>query len=174
MKLGARIFGILSGLFILYLLLGLLLPGTWEARVEKVIHAPPERVFPLLNELEAWSRWSPMPQAGTSTFGPPRGPGAGLRWDDPQYGKGEVTIVSSRENQLLEYRVEVEGGALEIRGRLALEPTGEGTRIFWSEAGDFGWNPLLGYAARSMSSSQAEVMAESLETLARIVEASPP
>lgn len=173
MKLGAKIFGLLSALLILYLLLGLLLPGTWEAEVEQLVNAPPAKVFPLLNEPGAWPRWSPMPETGTATFGARSGPGAGLRWDDPQYGKGEVTILDSQENRLVEYRVEVEGGALEVQGTLRLEPIKDGTRIHWKESGDFGWNPLLGYAARSMGSSQRQAMAESLETLARILAASP-
>ena len=46
MKLGAKIFGALSGVLILYLVLGLLLPGRWEAEAEAVLPAPPSTVFP--------------------------------------------------------------------------------------------------------------------------------
>lgn len=169
MKLGAKIFGTLSGLLLLYLLLGLLLPGKWEADAEWVIQATPQEIFPFLNRLGAWAQWSPMPDSGLETFGAAHGVGAGLRWDDPQYGDGEVTIVASQENSEVRYEVEVEGGALKIQGVLSLERYEEGTLIRWRESGDFGWNPLMGYAARGMASSQGEAMKESLKTLAGIV-----
>ena len=64
-----------------------------------------------------------------------------------------------------EYEVQVEGGALEIRGVLSLSPEGGGVRLLWSERGDFGWNPLMGYAARGMGASQEEAMRSNLKTL---------
>ena len=169
MKLGAKVFGMLSALLLLYLLTGLLLPGRWEAEAESVIQASPEEIFPLLNNLGAWAQWSPMPESGHETFGSPSGVGAGLRWDDPQYGVGEVRIISSRTDVEVGYEVDVEGGALKIRGLLTLEGEEGGTRIIWRESGDFGWNPLMGFAARGMPSSQGEAMRESLATLGRLV-----
>jgi len=169
MKLGAKFFGTLSGLLLLYLLLGLLLPGRWEAEAEAVIEASPEEVFPFLNNLEAWTQWSPMPETGVETFGSVSGVGAGLRWDDPQYGDGEVRIISSQTNSAVGYEVEVEGGALKIQGILSLEGDEGATRIIWRESGDFGWNPLMGFAARGMASSQGEAMRESLTTLGQLV-----
>ena len=169
MKWGARIFGALSGLFLLYLLLGLLLPGRWEAEAEAVIQASPEEIFPFLNSLSAWAQWSPMPESGLETFGSAQGVGAGLRWDDPQYGDGEIRVVSSHANSAIGYVVEVEGGTLKIEGTLSLTEEKGGTRIVWREEGDFGWNPLMGFAARGMPSSQGEAMRESLKTLSQVV-----
>lgn len=169
MKLGAKIFGALSGLLLLYLIIGLFLPGKWEAEAEWVIQAPPQEVFPFLNNLEAWPQWSPMPDSGLEAFGAAHGVGAGLRWNDPQYGDGEVRIVASQENSEVRYEVDVEGGALKIQGILSLEGYEGGTRIRWRESGDFGWNPMMGYAARGMASSQGEAMKESLKTLAEVV-----
>ena len=165
MKLGAKIFAFLSALLLLFLALGVLLPGTWEAQADALIPAPPDSVFPLLDDLDAWSLWSPMPEKGVEAFGRERGAGAGLRWSDPQYGEGEMTITSSTPNSRLHYRVEVEGGTLTILGHLILAPEGGGTRIHWEERGDFGWNPLLGYAARGMAESQGAALLESLKAL---------
>jgi hypothetical protein len=165
MRLGAKIFGGLSGILLLYLLVGLLLPGSWRAQEEILLPAPPSSVFPLVNRLSAWELWTPFPQSGLVSFGPPEGEGAGLRWDDPQYGKGEVRIIRSREDAEVSYWVEVEEGALTIRGVLTLEPEGGGTRLRWVEDGDFGWNPLMGYAARGMADSQGEAMKASLGRL---------
>ena len=169
MKLGAKIFGALSGILLLYLLVGLLLPGTWRAQEEAFLDAPPASVFPLLNRLSAWSLWTPFPSSGLEAFGPPKGVGAGLRWDDPQYGKGEARIIGAREDAEVEYEVEVEGGGLRIHGVLTLEPEGEGTRLRWIEEGDFGWNPLMGYAARGMPASQGKAMRASLGRLTDVL-----
>ena len=65
--------------------------------------------------------------------------------------------------------VEVERGALKIQGLLTLEQEEGGTRIIWRESGDFGWNPLMGFAARGMASSQGDAMRESLITLGQLV-----
>jgi len=77
--------------------------------------------------------------------------------------------MESRKNVSVAYEVDIEGGSLTIRGRLTLEPEGDGTRIRWVEEGDFGWNPLLGFTARGMASSQGEAMKASLARLAEAV-----
>ncbi|MGD2124235.1 MAG: hypothetical protein PVJ76_21070, partial [Gemmatimonadota bacterium] len=53
-----------------------------------------------------------------------------------------------------------------IRGTVRLEGDGDGTRLIWEESGDFGRNPLMGYAARGMGGSQAKAMEASLDSLA--------
>ncbi|MFC1576024.1 SRPBCC family protein [Gemmatimonadota bacterium] len=169
MRLGAKIFGTLGGLLILYLLAGSLLPGTWEAEFESAFPHPPSVVFPYLNQIDRWSDWMPMPPSGSQLFGPPGGVGAGLRWDDPQYGKGEVRILGSLPDSQVVYQVEVEGGALRFRGTLTLVARQDGTLVRWREEGDFGWSPLMGYAARGMSASQTEAMEASLQKLGEVL-----
>lgn len=174
MRLGARVFGVLSGILLLFILVGILLPGTWSAQQDVFLPGPPSAVFPFLSRLSAWGSWTPFPDTGLEAFGPAEGVGAGIRWNDPDYGRGEARITSLREGRVVEYEVLVEGGSLRIQGRLTLEPDGEGTRIHWTEEGDFGWNPLMGYAARGMASSQGNAMKASLDRLAALVSASAP
>ncbi len=170
MKLGAKILGILSGTLLLYLLVGFLLPGTWQAEASRDLAYPPEAVFPHLNRMESWTHWTAMPDSGTTLFGPAEGPGAGLRWDDPRYGSGHARITENRPGRSVEYRVEIQGGALKVRGILSLTPLATGSRIHWVEEGDFGWSPLMGYAARGMASSQNEAMEAGLGRLEELLE----
>jgi uncharacterized protein YndB with AHSA1/START domain len=170
MKLGARVFGAVALLLLLFLLVGLLLPGRWEARTEAILPRPPEDVFPYLTEMRAWTRWNSMPDSGLTVVGPASGKGAGLRWNDPRYGSGEMRVVRSRPPRELRYEVAMEGGDLQVRGSILLEGRDGRTRLEWTEAGDFGWNPLLGYAARGMARSQARAMDESLASLASLLE----
>jgi hypothetical protein len=170
MSLGAKIFGALSGVLILFLVLGLLLPGTWEAEAEAVLPAPPHLLFPFVNRMDRWVLWNAMPESGTEPQGPEEGVGAGLRWDDPVYGKGSLEILTSDKDTLVEYRVLVEGGSLRVDGAFAMRPEGGGTRVHWVERGDFGWNPLMGYAARGLAESQGEALRSSLLRLRSLVE----
>ena len=166
MRTGARIFGAVSGILSLFLLIGLLLPGTWHAEADTLLSATPASIFPYLNRLEAWKEWTPFPESGLEGFGAVEGPGAGVRWGDPAYGSGEARILESVPNRRVDYEVRIESGRLLIRGRITLEPEGDETRVRWVEEGDFGWNPLMGYTARRMASSQGEAMRASLTRLA--------
>ena len=154
MKLGAKIFGALAAILILYLGIGFFLPGTWDAEVQGTLDAPPEVVFPFLNSPEQWVRWNAMPESGSTFVGPQEGMGAGLDWDDPRYGSGAFRITRPVPNRVVEYEVEIEAGALRIQGVATLEEEGAGSRI-----------PLMGYAARGMGSSQAAALEASLDTL---------
>jgi carbon monoxide dehydrogenase subunit G len=173
LSIAARILGTLTGLLILFLVVGLLLPGSWEARWEAEMAAPPEDVFPFLDEPHRWTLWMPLPPSGIELFGPAAGPGAGLRWKDSHYGEGEFRIVASQANAEVQYEVALEGGSLQIRGALTLHPEGGGARLKWQEWGDFGWNPLLGYTARGMARGQSRAMAASLENLRELLEEAP-
>jgi len=168
-RLGARIFGVLAAILILYLVVGLILPGSWQASAEIDLPAPPSVVFPYLDHIDQWTRWTPMPSSGAESFGPDSGEGAGLQWKDPQYGTGRMEILTTQGDTLMEYRVAIEDGTLEISGTLHVQGLGSGSHLVWEEEGDFGWNPLMGYAARGMGRSQSAAMRASLEKLRDLV-----
>jgi carbon monoxide dehydrogenase subunit G len=165
MKLGAKIFGALSGVLLLYLVLGILLPGTWEAEVTADLSAPPATVFDFLDRAEEWVRWNALPESGAEFLGPDEETASGLVWDDPQYGKGSFSILTLDPPHHMQYEVSIEGGTLTIQGTILLTASGNATRLHWREEGDFGWNPLMGYAARGMTESQEAAMEASLNTL---------
>ncbi len=169
MRLGAKIFGALAGVLTLYLAIGYFLPGTWKARAEAKLMAPPDAVFPFINSPIRWVQWNAMPESGSSLIGPEEGVGAGLDWNDPRYGSGSFVITSSQPDRIVEYQVLIESGTLKIHGVVTLEAESGGTWIVWEESGDFGRNPLMGYAARGMGDSQREAMAGSLDALAALL-----
>lgn len=164
-RVGAWIMGVMAAVTLSFVLVGILLPSTWEASAERTLAAPPEVVFPLLEQAQAWSAWMPTPESGLDFFGPERGAEGGFAWDDPGYGQGVFTLTSVEPSTRIGYRVEVEGGSIRIEGNLQLSADGDQTRVVWHEAGDFGWNPLLGYIAGRMSTLQGEQLAYALESL---------
>ena len=155
----------LAAVLLLFLAVGLLLPGTWTAESRREVDAPPDAVFALLEEPRRWDAWTPWPEVAFTYEGPPRGVGARRSWDDPRLGRGVFTITGSDPPRLLEYRVEVEGGQLVTEGAFRLEPIPSGTLVTWREQGDFGRNPLMSWAALSVGRGQAGELERGLSRL---------
>ena len=147
------------------LLLGVVLPGRWTVERSLDIPAAPEQVFPYLNDVSLWATWTPWPDAEARLFGPDVGVGAGRSWNDPEFGDGVFTIVESVANESVGYRVEVEEGSMITEGRIVLESSAGGTHVTWREAGNFGWNPILGFVARIMDRLQGRELERGLERL---------
>ena len=160
----AKIFGGISAVLVTLILIGLVLPGTWSAEASIEIEADPTEVFPYLNDLSRWDRWTNWGDIESELSNPSRNAGASRTWDDPNLGSGSVTITSSVAPAFVGYEVEVEGGA-SVSGELRIEDLGGASRVTWREEGDLGRNPLMGYAARNMSESQGAQLAEGLEKL---------
>ena len=173
-RLLARILGFFAILLALFLGVGIILPGTWATERSAILHAPPEEVFPWVNRAGGWEEWTLWPDAGRYVEGPSEGVGAVRGWDDPNYGAGRFTIIASQPDRSMAYRVEVEDGAITVLGSLVLDDLGDSTRVTWREEGDFGLNPLLGYAARGMERSQGAQLEQGLARLEALLKGESP
>lgn len=165
---GTKILGGGAVLLSAFLLVGYLLPGTWEAEASHLVPSPSEAVLPFLDSPEGWQEWTPWPEVGVERSGPERGAGAQLAWDDPELGAGSFTLGATRPERV-EYSVEVGEGAMHATGVVTLTAEAGGVRVVWHENGDLGRNPLMGYWALSMGRAQGEEMAKGLERLAALV-----
>jgi carbon monoxide dehydrogenase subunit G len=157
-------------LLTVFLLIGFLLPTTWEAQAEATVPAPPAALLPFLDSPEGWQAWTPWPDS-TSRSGPERGEGASISWSSRELGSGAFRIESSTP-LAVSYTVSVEGAGgavMETRGSVTLSPEGAGTRVVWRESGDLGRNPLMGYWALSMDRAQSTEMQKSLGRLTEVV-----
>jgi uncharacterized protein YndB with AHSA1/START domain len=156
-----------------FLLVGFLLPGTWEARRALRVDAPPEVVFSHLDAPSAWRAWTALPDTGLTLEGPERGRGARMRWNHPECGSGSFEIVEAQAGGRVAYAVEVQEGAMRTDGVLELTPDEGGTLITWTERGDFGWNPLMGYWSLFMGRAQGRELEKNLAGLAELLSATP-
>lgn len=161
-------------LLLVFVGVGLALPGTWEAHRTAVVPAGPEAVFGYLDSVDGWSAWAPFGAVEGDRSGPVRGPGASLRWDDPQWGRGEWVLTGAEADRAVTYEVSVEDGAMVTRGRIELTEADGGTRVDWLESGDFGWNPLLAFMALGMDRMQGREMEKGLDRLGQAVTGGPP
>ncbi|HZM37176.1 MAG TPA: SRPBCC family protein [Burkholderiales bacterium] len=112
-------------------------------RVERTasIQAPPERVFPFIDDFRSWPAWSPWEKkdpAMKRTLGATtRGPGATYAWDgDKNVGKGSMEIAESVEPSRVRLRLDFER-PFEAHNRVEfrLEPRGGATHVSWAMEG---------------------------------------
>lgn len=72
---------------------------TFMVRRSASIAAPPEKIFPMIDDLRAQSAWSPFekdPNMKRTHSGAPRGKGAVYAWDgNRQVGAGRIAITDS-------------------------------------------------------------------------------
>jgi hypothetical protein len=75
-------------------------PDTFQVQRSASIKAPPEKLFPLINDMRAFNTWNPYnkkdPAMQGTYRGPQSGPGAGFDFQGNQdVGKGSIQIVDS-------------------------------------------------------------------------------
>lgn len=170
LRIAVAVVAVLFGLFIL---VGLLLPERMEVGRSIRVEAPPTEVFPLVNDLRAFQRWSPWSggETGYAYSGPDSGVGQRMSWrsDDPAVGTGSQEIVASRLNQEVDMRLDF-GPQGTAEAAIYLEPADGGTLVTWTFAFDVG-NDLIGrYIGLIMKGMVGEKYEEGLARLKRLVE----
>ena len=158
-------------LLIALLVVGFLLPKDWAATAEGRVDATVAEVLPYLDSPEGWRSWTTWPDSTTRT-GPVRGAGAEIRWEDAEVGSGSFRIEHA-DDRGVEYAVEVAGvgGPMITRGRIEVSASGGGTALVWSEEGDLGTNPLMGWWGLWMDRLQGTELGKSIDQLSAALEA---
>lgn len=130
-------------LVLLVLLIGVLLyaatrPDTLHVERSATIKAPPEAIFPQINDLQAWRTWSPyekLDPALKRTFtGPQSGKGAVYAWEgNSKAGAGSMEIVESTSPSkiVIELRFLKPMEAVNV-ATFTLTPVADGTRVTWA------------------------------------------
>lgn len=114
-----------------------------EYRVERslTMDAPPEAIFPEVNNLRQWQHWSPWakldPNAKDTFEGPSSGEGAIFKWSgNDEVGEGTMTIVESRENEFVSMPLDFVR-PFEDTGMsdFTFKPEGDKTTVVWTMHG---------------------------------------
>lgn len=119
-------------------------PAAFHVERATTIDAPAEVVFPLVDDLRAWERWSPFerdPEIEKEFPGPPSGEGAIYRWSgNADVGRGEVRITESVPNERIAIELEFfEPMRATNQVLFAFAPVGDGTRVRWAMDGRNGF-----------------------------------
>ena len=111
------------------------------------VAAPPGVVFPYVNSLREFTRWSPWtamdPDMKVTHEGAPEGVGARMTWASAngQVGTGTEEITESVLDERVAARIEF-GGMGPSAAYFDLEPEGDGTLVTWTLVADMGMNPI--------------------------------
>jgi len=82
------------------LLLAAIKPNTFGVQRAAIVKAPPEKIFPLINDFHQWGTWSPYehkdPAMKRTYSGAARGSGAVYAWEgDKNVGSGRMEILEA-------------------------------------------------------------------------------
>lgn len=134
---------IVAAAIVVVLVLALTKPDTFEVARSAAIKAPPDRIYPLIEDLHRWTAWSPYeakdPAMKRSYSGAARGKGAVYGWDgNSNVGSGRMEIADAdaaaptRIVLKLDFFTPFEA---HNTGEFTLQPQGEVTNVTWSMRG---------------------------------------
>jgi uncharacterized protein YndB with AHSA1/START domain len=112
-------------------------PGTLRVQRAIRIKAPPEQIFPLIDDFHQWPKWSPYenkdPAMKRSYDGAERGKGAVYAWDgDKNVGSGRMEILESTTPSKivikLDFFTPFEG---HNTAEFTMLPQGDATHVTW-------------------------------------------
>ncbi len=155
-----------------------LLPKDLTVERLTVISAPPEKIFPYLNDFRKFNEWSPWiprdPNIKHEFSGPDSGVGAKMTWasDRPDVGSGASTITGSEAPSLVFTEAEFAGH--KASARLELSSIDGGTAVGWTFETDLGNNPLARWFGLIFARLIAADYDEGLERLKRLMETGSP
>ena len=117
-------------------------PAAFHVERSTTIAAPPEVVFPHLNDFHQWGAWSPWekldPNMVRTYGGADSGVGATYHWvGNDKVGEGNMTITDSAPNQQIGIKLEfLKPWAATNTARFVLAPAAGGTQLTWSMDGN--------------------------------------
>ena len=115
-------------------------PNSFRVQRSASIKAPPETIFPLINDYRNWPQWSPYenrdPDMKRTYSGAPSGKGAKYAWEgNKNVGTGAMEIVDAAPNKIiikLDFMKPFEAHNI---AEFTLEPRGTETNVTWSMHG---------------------------------------
>jgi len=116
-------------------------PDVFRVQRSASIKAPPEKVFPLINEFDRWSAWSPWekkdPAMKRTRSGPAAGKGAVYAWEgNGEVGVGRMEITSSTSPSLVALNLDfTKPFEAHNQVEFALDGKGDSTNVTWTMRG---------------------------------------
>jgi len=146
-----------------------------SAHVERSVRidAPPETVFPYLNNLRRFNEWAVRDPDAEHTFhGPDAGVGAQMLWrsEDPDVGSGSTLIVESRPPHRVVNRLELPDLS-NATAYFEVDETGDGgSRVTWGFDTEFRGNLVARYFGLMLERWVGTEYERGLEKLKQLVE----
>lgn len=126
---------------------GFVLPRQVHVERSATIDAPADVVFPLVNDLRQWERWTPWgkdrdPTVELSYSDPAAGKGAWYTWTSKEFGAGKLEIVDSQPNESIDMVLVFDDHGEPAQCGFAFDSADGKTRVTWHFDADMGvWPP---------------------------------
>lgn len=137
-----KIIAILVGLLVLgVLIFAATKPDTFRVQRSAIIKAPPEKIFALINDFNAWPTWSPWEKkdpAMKRTLGATAtGKGATYAWEgNKEVGQGRMEITEAVPSSKVALKLDfLKPFEAHNTVGFTLEPKGESTNVVWAMQG---------------------------------------
>jgi hypothetical protein len=131
----------LAGLVGLVLVVAATRPDNFRVQRSASIHASPEKIFPHINDLQAFNAWNPFnkkdPNIKGRYSGAASGPGAAYAFEgNSDVGSGRIEIIDSRPASEVRMNLHM---LVPMEGRnvveFGLHPKGDATQVTWAIQG---------------------------------------
>jgi uncharacterized protein YndB with AHSA1/START domain len=114
-------------------------PDRFRVQRSLLIAAPPETLFPLINDLRNFNRWNPYERKdpGTGTHaGTASGVGASYAWDSSRLGRGAMTITDAVSPGRVAMRLDFEKPfQAQNMATFTIAPKDGGSEVTWAMEG---------------------------------------
>jgi uncharacterized protein YndB with AHSA1/START domain len=141
------------------------------------ISAPPENVFPHVNDLHQWQAWSPWakldPNAKNTFAGPTAGVGSSMAWDgNNKVGSGKMTVTDNQPGEVVRFRLEfLKPMKATNTAEFTFRPEGGQTFINWTMAGKNSFAGKLFGLLMNCEKMCGDQFAQGLANLKKVAEA---
>ena len=135
------VLGVVVALVVLLLIVASTRPNQFRIERSAKIKAPPERIFPLLNDFHQWSSWSPwekMDPAMTRTHsGAGNGKGAVYAWKgNNKVGEGRMEITEVAPSKSVTIKLDfLKPFEAHNTAEFTMEAQGDATNLTWAMHG---------------------------------------
>lgn len=116
-------------------------PDTFRFERSITINAGPEKIHPLINDMQRFNSWNPYnkkdPAMKTTYRGPQAGPGAAYEFDgNGEVGKGSISIIEPSGPGTVSMRLDMKA-PMEASNLIdfTLRPQGNATQVTWAMHG---------------------------------------
>jgi carbon monoxide dehydrogenase subunit G len=115
-------------------------PDTFRVERSTRIKAPPEKIFPLINDFRRWADWSPYevldPKMARTYSGPDAGVGAIYAWEGKRAGAGRMEIRQSTPASRVVIQLDFSKPLkAHNTAEFTLEVIGDATKVTWAMSG---------------------------------------
>ncbi len=159
-----------------FLILASMRPNTFRVQRSIDINAPPEKIYPLINDYKHWASWSPyekMDSAMKRTFsGAPSGKGAVYEWNgNKNIGRGRMEIIDATPPSKIGIKLDF-FSPFEAHNiaEFTMQPKGDVTNVTWAMHGPVPFMAKIMHMIFSMDRMVGGQFAEGLANMKAVAE----